>query len=126
MYRYKVGINYRKRELGQNCNGKAETHYRYDALGRRIEKQKQHSQAGRNHYTETTQYGWDGDTLAYESTNLYTKHYVYEKGSFVPLIQATYRQQINQHQTPQWDERGSAKHCFARAQDVAKRSGLRL
>ncbi len=77
--------------------------YQYDALGRGIEKQKQHSQAGRNHYTETTQYGWDGDTLAYESTNLYTKHYVYENGSFVPLIQATYRQQINQHQTPSWE-----------------------
>ena len=74
-----------------------------DALSQRIEKQKQHSQAGRNHYTETTQYGWDGDTLAYESTNLYTKHYVYENGSFVPLIQATYRQQINQHQTPSWE-----------------------
>ena len=71
-------------------------------MGRRIEKHKQHIQAGRSHYTETTQYGWDGDTLAYESTNLYTKHYVYENGSFVPLIQATYRQQINQHQTPQW------------------------
>ncbi len=88
--------------LIRSKNDKAETHYRYDALGRRIEKQKQYSQAGRNHYTETTAYGWDGDTLAYESTNLYTKHYVYEKGSFVPLIQATYRQQLNQHQTPEW------------------------
>ena len=99
--------------LIRSKNDKAETHYRYDALGRRIEKSKQHIQAGRSHYTETTAYGWDGDTLAYESSNQYTKHYVYENGSFVPLIQATYRQQINQHQTPQWDERGSAKHCFA-------------
>ncbi|QOW46996.1 RHS repeat protein [Acinetobacter piscicola] len=89
--------------LVRSKNDKAETHYRYDALGRRIEKAKQHIQAGRSHYTETTQYGWDGDTLAYESTNLYTKHYVYENGSFVPLIQATYRQQINQHQTPSWE-----------------------
>ena len=88
--------------LIRSKNDKAETHYRYDALGRRIEKQKQHIQAGRSQYTETTAYGWDGDTLAYESTNLYTKHYVYENSSFVPLIQATYRQQINQHQTPQW------------------------
>lgn len=78
--------------LVRSKNDKAETHYRYDALGRRIEKSKQHIQAGHSHYTETTQYGWDGDTLAYESTNLYTKHYVYENGSFVPLIQATYRQ----------------------------------
>ena len=87
--------------LIKSKNDKAETHYRYDPFGRRIEKSKQDS-INRN-YTETTQYGWDGDTLAFESTHQYTKHYVYEMGSFIPLIQASYRQQINQHQTPTWD-----------------------
>ncbi|ENV32716.1 RHS repeat-associated core domain-containing protein [Acinetobacter gerneri] len=87
--------------LIKSKNDKAETHYRYDPFGRRIEKSKQDS-INRN-YTETTQYGWDGDTLAFESTHQYTKHYVYEIGSFIPLIQASYRQQINQHQTPTWD-----------------------
>ncbi|MFC2995884.1 hypothetical protein ACFODO_11490 [Acinetobacter sichuanensis] len=38
--------------LVRSKNDKAETHYRYDALGQRIEKQKQHIQAGRS---ETTQ-----------------------------------------------------------------------
>ncbi|MEN8283207.1 RHS repeat domain-containing protein [Acinetobacter gerneri] len=82
-------------------NDKAETHYRYDALGRRIEKSKKDLLS--RGYSETTQYGWDGDTLAFESGNQYTKHYVYEMGSFLPLIQATYRQQVSQHQTPQWE-----------------------
>ena len=76
----------------------AQTYYRYDALGRRIEKRKVQN----NRYSQTTSYGWDGDTLAYETTAQYTKHYVYEKDSFIPLIQANYRKQINQHQTPQW------------------------
>ncbi|ENV35528.1 Rhs family protein [Acinetobacter gerneri DSM 14967 = CIP 107464 = MTCC 9824] len=87
--------------LIRSKNDKAETHYRYDALGRRIEKLKKDLLS--RGYSETTQYGWDGDTLAFESGNQYTKHYVYEMGSFVPLIQATYRQQMNQHQTPQWE-----------------------
>ncbi|RFC81794.1 hypothetical protein C9E89_019805 [Acinetobacter sichuanensis] len=53
--------------LVRSKNDKAETHYRYDALGRCIEKSKQHIQAGHSHYTETTQYGWDGDAMAYET-----------------------------------------------------------
>ena len=86
--------------LIRSKNSDQETHYRYDALGRRIEKAKQ--KVRHQGMTEITHYGWDGDTLAYESTSQYTKHYVYEKDSFIPLIQATYRQQIKQHQTPQW------------------------
>ncbi|VWC04506.1 YD repeat-containing protein [Burkholderia lata] len=86
--------------------------YTYDALGRRLSK---HSQA---HYEERreagphwnraervkrnrelqcgfTLYGWDGDTLAWESKiadedgfGARTTHYVYEPGSFVPVAQA--------------------------------------
>ncbi|WP_174430038.1 RHS repeat-associated core domain-containing protein [Burkholderia metallica] len=86
--------------------------YCYDALGRRLSK---HSQA---HYEERreagphwnraervrlnrelqcgfTLYGWDGDTLAWESKiagedglGARTTHYVYEPGSFVPVAQA--------------------------------------
>ncbi|VWC18269.1 sugar-binding protein [Burkholderia diffusa] len=86
--------------------------YTYDALGRRLSK---HSQA---HYEERSEagphwnraervkrnralqcgftlYGWDGDTLAWESKiadedgfGARTTHYVYEPGSFVPVAQA--------------------------------------
>nr|KVE20119.1 hypothetical protein WS66_26965 [Burkholderia sp. LA-2-3-30-S1-D2] len=86
--------------------------YTYDALGRRLSK---HSQA---HYEERreagphwnraervkrnrelqcgfTLYGWDGDSLAWESKiadedgfGARTTHYVYEPGSFVPVAQA--------------------------------------
>ncbi len=86
--------------LIRSKNSDQETHYHYDALGRRIEKAKQ--KARHQGMTETTHYGRDGDTLAYERTSQYAKHYVYAKDSFIPLIQATYRQQIKQHQTPQW------------------------
>jgi RHS repeat-associated protein len=63
------------------------TTFAYDPLGRRIAK---HSQATR------TMYSWDGDTLALESSmhrghavGERTVHYVYERDSFVPLVQAT-------------------------------------
>ena len=63
------------------------TTFAYDPLGRRVAK---HSQATR------TMYGWDGDTLALESSvhrghaaGERTVHYAYERGSFVPLVQAT-------------------------------------
>ncbi len=68
------------------------TTFAYDPLGRRIAK---HSQAVR------TMYGWDGDTLALESSvhqgftgGERTVHYVYERHSFVPLVQATRSQAI--------------------------------
>ena len=53
-------------------------HYFYDALGRRIAKAVN---------DEQTIFGWDGDTLAYESRAQGSTHYVYEAGSFVPLAQ---------------------------------------
>ncbi|EMN5132515.1 RHS repeat protein [Burkholderia contaminans] len=92
--------------------------YAYDALGRRLFK---HSQA---HYQERreagphwnraqrvkrnrelgcgfTLYGWDGDTLAWESTiadedgfGARTTHYVYEPGRFVPVAQSVRHEPI--------------------------------
>ncbi|AOK57346.1 RHS repeat-associated core domain-containing protein [Burkholderia stagnalis] len=82
--------------------------YAYDALGRRIAKltepQVPHlSSAGsgwrdakrrrlkQEHGYGLTLYGWDGDTLAYETSwdKRETTHYVYEPGSFTPLVRAT-------------------------------------
>ena len=49
-----------------------------------------------------TMYGWDGDTLALERSvhqgyagGERTVHYVYERDSFVPLVQATRRGSLN-------------------------------
>jgi RHS repeat-associated protein len=63
------------------------TTFAYDPLGRRIAKHSRSTQ---------TMYGWDGDTLALESSvhrghaaGERTVHYVYERDSFVPLVQAT-------------------------------------
>uniref|UniRef100_UPI00300B45F6 RHS repeat-associated core domain-containing protein n=1 Tax=Acinetobacter guillouiae TaxID=106649 RepID=UPI00300B45F6 len=49
-------------------------------------------------------YGWEGNTLAYESNDQVTKHYVYERGTFVPLVQAIYAEAIELHQTPDWSD----------------------
>ncbi|MEJ8851922.1 RHS repeat-associated core domain-containing protein [Variovorax rhizosphaerae] len=69
-----------------------ETTFRYDPLGRRIAKT---SAAGE------TIFGWDGDVLAFESTTRAGKdrqadtvHYIHEKDSFVPLVQARRQQSI--------------------------------
>lgn len=76
--------------------------YRYDALGRRIQKMSKHHHTGDE---QNTLYGWDGDTLAYESTEHATKHYIYEKDSFAPLIQAIYKEKIRLHDTPVWNDK---------------------
>ncbi|MCA7939691.1 RHS domain-containing protein [Burkholderia cepacia] len=86
--------------------------YSYDALGRRLTKHskayyEERREAGphwnraervkRNRELQCgfTLYGWDGDTLAWESKiadedgfGARTTHYVYEPGSFVPVAQA--------------------------------------
>ncbi|RQR70883.1 type IV secretion protein Rhs, partial [Burkholderia sp. Bp9012] len=102
--------------------------YTYDALGRRLSK---HSQA---HYEERreagphwnraervkrnralqcgfTLYGWDGDTLAWESKiadedgfGARTTHYVYEPGSFVPVAQAVREDAIELLDQPEYGD----------------------
>lgn len=80
------------------------TTFAYDALGRRVAK---HSPKAR------TVYGWDGDVLAYESVEraadsksvkaqARTVHYLYEPGSFRPLLQARKQQAIALHATPDY------------------------
>jgi RHS repeat-associated protein len=72
------------------------TTFAYDPLGRRIAKHNQALEGTTVRQTTRTLYGWDGDTLALESsvrqghsTGERTVHYVYERDSFVPLVQAT-------------------------------------
>ncbi len=65
------------------------TTFAYDPLGRRIAKRSSEA---------TTLFGWDGDVLAFESTQSrsalkegsehgWSVHYIHEAGSFVPLVQ---------------------------------------
>ena len=82
-------------------NSQYTAEYRYDALGRRIQKRSKQHHTGDEH---NIIYGWDGDTLAYESTEQTTKHYIYEKDSFVPMLQAVYSSPIELHQTPDWTD----------------------
>jgi RHS repeat-associated protein len=53
----------------------------------------------------TTFYGWDGDTLAWETTNEESIHYFYEPDSFVPLAQGTQNHAIQLHPTPDWTDK---------------------
>jgi RHS repeat-associated protein len=100
--------------------------YAYDALGRRLHKNsrahyKQRPEAGslwnRNEHARKqrelgcgfTLYGWDGDTLAFESSPAQsdgepgrTVHYIFEPGSFVPVAQAVRHAPINLINQPQY------------------------
>jgi len=74
------------------------TTFAYDPLGRRIAKHSQAMEGTALRERSRTMYGWDGDTLALESSVHHgyargerTVHYVYERDSFVPLVQATRR-----------------------------------
>ncbi|WP_034388204.1 RHS repeat-associated core domain-containing protein, partial [Comamonas composti] len=99
-------------QMVQSRQGEHSTHYRYDPLGRRMAKLRE--SALNPGHSQRTLYGWDGDQLAWESTenrltlqaqqqlrNLRaagrttelphhsgTTHYIFEPGSFVPVLQA--------------------------------------
>ncbi|OBY75706.1 RHS repeat-associated core domain-containing protein [Acinetobacter gyllenbergii] len=83
-------------------NGKV-TEYGYDVFGRRLYKKSSNQ--------DFTLFGWDGDLMIWESSqnsnhpeNSYTKHYVYEPDSFIPLIQAGYQGFIQLIETPDYSE----------------------
>lgn len=78
------------------------TTYAYDPLGRRIAKHSGVTDGTTVREIVRTLYGWDGDTLALESSihkghvaGERTVHYVYERDSFVPLVQATRGQALS-------------------------------
>lgn len=74
------------------------TTFRYDPLGRRIAKHWATKDGATTKQSKEAIFGWDGDTLAYESSQSagpgasgkqapHSVHYVHEKDSFVPLVQ---------------------------------------
>ena len=72
-----------------------EARYFYDPFGRRI---------GKDVDGVRTVFGWDGDQLAYESSEGGATQYVYEPESFVPLAQYVTAQPVAGIQTPVWRE----------------------
>ncbi len=103
--------------------------YSYDALGRRLHKhstahhqndpragsgwnQMQRAKRQRELGCGYTLYGWDGDNLAWESSPPQgegetgrTVHYLYEPGSFVPVVQAQRNSPIRLLRQPDWSDR---------------------
>ena len=77
------------------ANRRHEARYFYDALGRRIAKEVD---------GERTVFGWDGDTLAYESASGGTTHYIYEANSFVPMAQVVTDAPVRGIATPVWKD----------------------
>jgi RHS repeat-associated protein len=77
------------------------TEYGYDVFGRRLYKKNQNAQT-------LTLFGWDGDLMIWESQQSkdfeenYTKHYIYEPQSFVPLLQTGYTGFIKLLETPDY------------------------
>ncbi|WP_431111827.1 RHS repeat-associated core domain-containing protein [Variovorax paradoxus] len=78
------------------------TTFSYDPMGRRISKHA---------HDAVTLFGWDGDTLAFESTQTiagaqeqqgrgWSVHYIHERNSFVPLVQVRQGQAIVLSKTP--------------------------
>ena len=72
------------------------TTFAYDPLGRRIAKCITRANTSQENVHEDTLFGWEGDTLAFESRTTYgnraershTVHYISEPGGFTPLLQA--------------------------------------
>jgi RHS repeat-associated protein len=78
------------------------TTFAYDPMGRRIAKHSQAMEGSVLREMASTMYGWDGDTLALESSvhkgylaGERTVHYIYEHDSFVPLVLATQRRALS-------------------------------
>ncbi|RQR21614.1 hypothetical protein DIE22_37745, partial [Burkholderia sp. Bp9142] len=70
----------------------SQSRYFYDAFGRRIAKEVN---------GKRTVFGWDGDTLAYESDGESGTHYLYEPRTFVPLAQYV-AEPVEGIETPEW------------------------
>ncbi len=89
--------------LIQSDNNGQVTTYGYDVFGRRLYK---HSPIEKN----LTLFGWDSDLMIWESQQSsneqaqYTKHYVYEPNSFVPLLQTGYAGFIKLIETPDYSK----------------------
>lgn len=81
------------------------TEYGYDVFGRRLYKANKTKNS-------LTLFGWDGDLMIWEShqsgqfneNNSYTKHYLYEPNSFVPLLQGGYSHFIDLVETPNYEK----------------------
>ena len=86
-------FNRLKRARVEESARQIDAHYFYDPLGRRIAKEVNGVR---------TWFGWDGDRLAYESTDTGTTHYLYEPDGFVPLAQYVTTQPVVGLPTPQW------------------------
>lgn len=77
------------------------TEYGYDVFGRRLYKKSSQ---------ELMLFGWDEDLMIWESVQYqnseqnYTKHYVYEPNSFIPLFQTGYRGFIQLIETPDYSK----------------------
>ena len=86
------------RLIRSDRNGQV-TDYGYDVFGRRLYKKT---------VDALTLFGWDGDLMIWESRkseqDSYTKHYLYEPNSFVPLLQAGYKGFIQLIETPDYAE----------------------
>ncbi len=115
--------------LASYNDDKLKVDYSYDALGRRLHKhsvvhfwdrpeagtgwnQLQRAKRQRELGCGFTLFGWDGDTLAWESSpprdegdTGRTVHYLYEPNSFVPVAQALRKSPIRLHKQPDWSQR---------------------
>ncbi|MCW7540674.1 RHS domain-containing protein [Aquabacterium sp. A7-Y] len=80
--------------MSQAVTPQGTTSFAYDPLGRRIAKRGQRAaeDGSVSGTARTTLYGWDGNSLAFESSADpqcgVTVHYIHEPGGFVPLLQA--------------------------------------
>ncbi|BEP61104.1 hypothetical protein GmRootV213_16580 [Variovorax sp. V213] len=90
------------RMTGATVEDGTATTFSYDPMGRRIAKHA---------HDAVTLFGWDGDTLAFESTQTFagaqeqqgrgwSVHYIHERNSFVPLAQVRQAQAIALSKTP--------------------------
>ncbi|MFF7108620.1 RHS repeat-associated core domain-containing protein [Pseudomonas sichuanensis] len=115
--------------LASYNDDKLKVDYSYDALGRRLHKhsvahfwdrpeagtgwnQLQRAKRQRELGCGFTLFGWDGNTLAWESSpprdegdTGRTVHYLYEPGSYVPVAQALRKNPIRLHKQPDWTQR---------------------
>lgn len=105
------------RLIASEQNGQ-KTKYAYDVFGRRIYKQTENE--------GLTLFGWDGDQMIWESyasdqplkKTSYTKHYIYEPNSFIPVAQAGYNEFIELVELPNYAEKFKDKEYSTRQDPI--------
>ncbi|WP_445262666.1 RHS repeat-associated core domain-containing protein [Pseudomonas sp. EL_65y_Pfl2_R96] len=97
----RLAVDYAYDPLGRRLHKNSRAHYKHRPEAGSLWNRNEHARKQREYGCGFTMFGWDGDNLAWESSPAQldgdtgrTVHYVFEPGTFNPVVQALSHQPI--------------------------------